>query len=391
MSMRIATVRPLAALVAASALGGVAAIAAADVPVYRVQVLGADLQGFGMNEHGDVTGRRVDAAQVGRAFVAPMGGAVELLPLPAPWVSSDGYAINDLGVIVGAVSTVTIASVGSHAAAWYPTAEGYEFVLLGALSGHEHSTATGVNNLGDIVGGSGGIGLGMYTNSVVFNDGGPTDLPGLSLAADVNNQRVVVAGNQLLDLDTMSATAVALPPGNWQGMTAHDINNTNGICGFISGYSGCSTFPVRALPGTAMEIIGGCATSTSAVSMNDQGDALTYVYNGGVGCVFIDAGYTGIGGLIEPSQGAWIITGVSTINNTRQILASGKTYPNLVTELIRLTPIVAGDLDGNGRVDGADLGMLLAAWGSADATADLDGDGTVGGNDLGMLLAAWTM
>lgn len=49
------------------------------------------------------------------------------------------------------------------------------------------------------------------------------------------------------------------------------------------------------------------------------------------------------------------------------------------------------DLDGDGRVDGADLGLLLAGWGSADPTLDLDRDGSVGGGDLGLLLAAWTV
>jgi hypothetical protein len=48
-----------------------------------------------------------------------------------------------------------------------------------------------------------------------------------------------------------------------------------------------------------------------------------------------------------------------------------------------------GDLDGDGRVSGADLGILLAAWG-ATGPGDLDGDGVVGGADLGVLLAHWT-
>jgi hypothetical protein len=47
------------------------------------------------------------------------------------------------------------------------------------------------------------------------------------------------------------------------------------------------------------------------------------------------------------------------------------------------------DLTGDGKVDGADLGALLGAWGTADAAADLDGDGTVSGADLGALLGAW--
>ncbi|MCA9285295.1 MAG: hypothetical protein KDA22_08785 [Phycisphaerales bacterium] len=50
-------------------------------------------------------------------------------------------------------------------------------------------------------------------------------------------------------------------------------------------------------------------------------------------------------------------------------------------------PPCPGDLDGNTIVDGADLGMLLGAWGTPDA--DLNGDGTTDGADLGLLLASW--
>lgn len=49
-----------------------------------------------------------------------------------------------------------------------------------------------------------------------------------------------------------------------------------------------------------------------------------------------------------------------------------------------------GDLDGDGVIDGADLGLLIGQWGAACSGADLDGSGTVDGGDLGILLAAWT-
>jgi hypothetical protein len=50
----------------------------------------------------------------------------------------------------------------------------------------------------------------------------------------------------------------------------------------------------------------------------------------------------------------------------------------------------AADLNGDGVVGGADLGLLLAAWGlTGPRPEDLDGDGTVGGADLGILLASW--
>ena len=47
------------------------------------------------------------------------------------------------------------------------------------------------------------------------------------------------------------------------------------------------------------------------------------------------------------------------------------------------------DLDGNGVVDGGDLGLLLGAWGTSDCAADLNGDGIVDGADLGDLLGQW--
>lgn len=47
-----------------------------------------------------------------------------------------------------------------------------------------------------------------------------------------------------------------------------------------------------------------------------------------------------------------------------------------------------GDLDGNGTVDGADLTVLLGAWGSG-GPGDLNGDGVVDGADLAILLATW--
>jgi len=46
------------------------------------------------------------------------------------------------------------------------------------------------------------------------------------------------------------------------------------------------------------------------------------------------------------------------------------------------------DLNGDGVVDGADLGILLGAWGG-DGPADLNDDGVVDGADLGLLLGAW--
>lgn len=48
------------------------------------------------------------------------------------------------------------------------------------------------------------------------------------------------------------------------------------------------------------------------------------------------------------------------------------------------------DFNQDGTVNGADLGMLLSAWGVAGQPGiDLNGDGVISGADLGLLLSAW--
>ena len=47
------------------------------------------------------------------------------------------------------------------------------------------------------------------------------------------------------------------------------------------------------------------------------------------------------------------------------------------------------DLNGDGNVDGIDLGLLLGSWGIGNARADFNRDGSVDGIDLGSLLGNW--
>jgi hypothetical protein len=66
-----------------------------------------------------------------------------------------------------------------------------------------------------------------------------------------------------------------------------------------------------------------------------------------------------------------------------------------------VTPAPNGDLNGDGSVNGLDLGLLLGNWstpagapgcaGKTPCSADLNNDGVVNGLDLGILLAGWTM
>lgn len=378
------------AVLAFGPLGVPAREAAAAPPSYRVEAIGPNLSGFDMNAAGTVVGRQLNAQQIGKAFVARRGEAPTLLPTPAQWQSSDAYAISPNGIIVGAVSTGTIASVGSRAAAWHPTKTGYQFTLLTPYPGDTHSTATAVNTHGDIVGGSGGLGLGSYPRAVRFREGPAEILPQISLPADINEGRVVLAWNQLLDLDDMSITTIPLPPGNWQGFVGIDLTDNGSFCGYVLGFSGCSTFPLRYRPGLGWEFVGGCATTTAANSINNRGDVTAYVANTASWVAFVGEANSDPASLIDPADGIWTILGVGAINDSRAMLASGRPLGDPVTKLLRLVPILAEDLNGDGTVGPADLAILLSAWGPKGGDADLDGDGSVGASDLARLLAAWS-
>lgn len=68
--------------------------------------------------------------------------------------------------------------------------------------------------------------------------------------------------------------------------------------------------------------------------------------------------------------------------------ADAESIPLITNGTIRLdvNPCPA-DLDGDGMVDGVDLGILLANW--KQSGGDIDGDGNTDGVDIGLLLAQW--
>ena len=60
----------------------------------------------------------------------------------------------------------------------------------------------------------------------------------------------------------------------------------------------------------------------------------------------------------------------------------------LVIDCEGFEPPNPADLNGDGIVDAADLGLMIVAWGTPNA--DLNGDGTTNSADLGLLIAAWS-
>ncbi len=376
-----------------------AGAAFAAPPTYRVDYLGDGWGATGMNELGVVCGSISPDGTSLLAGVSHDGQPFEYLPMPAGMQTSRAFDINDAGVIVGAVCPNQYVISQPTAAIWRPTAEGYEVEVLGSLPGYPYSAAWAINNVGDVIGGAGFFGWSL-TTGLQFLETGPALLPSGFYGVDINDERVLLSGTRLLDLDDGTIVDTPLPSGNWNGFVGAALNNNNDFCGYIVGWSGCSTFPMRYRQGVGWEYLGGCATTTSGTAINDQGDALLYYYLTTSGVDFVDDGYFALGGLIDPSEGVWFVQygGANAINNSRQITAAARQGLSGPIGAIRMTPIglpQPGDVDGDGDVDLSDLGTLLAAYGTCDgdagyvAAADFDASGCIDLSDLGVLLAAY--
>jgi hypothetical protein len=98
---------------------------------------------------------------------------------------------------------------------------------------------------------------------------------------------------------------------------------------------------------------------------------LVRAYDGSAGGVGVDLASVGL------AQARFV--------RIRQPLGANSTPE--VDAVVVVRPVVWGDLDGNGFVDAADLGLLLLSFGPCEGcAADLDGSGEVDAADLGILL-----
>lgn len=76
---------------------------------------------------------------------------------------------------------------------------------------------------------------------------------------------------------------------------------------------------------------------------------------------------------------------VWSFNTPGRIMRADR-YP---LDILDPVPDCPEDLNGDGVVDGGDIGLFLIEWKTKDSPADFDGDGIVGGGDLGLLLIAF--
>ncbi|MGA0173334.1 MAG: dockerin type I repeat-containing protein, partial [Phycisphaerales bacterium] len=89
---------------------------------------------------------------------------------------------------------------------------------------------------------------------------------------------------------------------------------------------------------------------------------------------------------IEPSANLRLRFNASDLGSGSVVEAA---IDGLEVRVIECDEAAGPDLNGDGIVNGADLALLLSAWGGS-GIGDLDGNGQINGADLAMLLGAWT-
>ena len=107
-------------------------------------------------------------------------------------------------------------------------------------------------------------------------------------------------------------------------------------------------------------------------------------------------GYASYHGNAQPTTSpTWILTAPCGINTFTDLVDIGFPDNNWVVRIegdagCEDDPPCPGDFDGDGVVDGTDLGLLIGDWGPCKGCdADFNGDGEVRAADLGLFLSLW--
>lgn len=200
----------------------------------------------------------------------------------------------------------------------------------------------------------------------VFVSAGSGGLDGPSGMAFGPDGRLYVAGRYSADVIAYDGASGAFDAVVVDGSDGLSSGNTFGIAFDASGdlYIASGGQIHRADVGTGA-VLGTIGVSSIGLEIGPDGDL--YAARGGA------------------NQLAHIDVAAETVV-TSSFLGAGANAPNLAN-FFHFTPGIAGDINGDGVVDTADLGILIGAFGTMGGPADLNNDGVVDTADLGILIS----
>jgi hypothetical protein len=134
---------------------------------------------------------------------------------------------------------------------------------------------------------------------------------------------------------------------------------------------------------------GSCSAGTTVLPLAVQ-DLVVSLYRGSSTTPLIVQNAYGPGTVETITSFPITSSDVYSIRVSSAITTDDVQLYSLVTTIVATAPRI-GDFDGNGVVNGGDLGILLAVWGpvTCGSQYDLNGDCVINGADLGAFLADW--
>lgn len=409
-------------IVLASALGLTGAAPAGSPPCgYTVETYQAPICGFPFDDYpptvpvaitpgGLIVGYYWQCAVPTRneGFIVTPEGLFQTLPRPAGVVGLTCADGNDSGVVVG---TALFANPSAERG-FMRIGDSYTF-LEGSPEFCHLTSAVAVNASGMVAANRRALPcLSNHHRACLWTVGEVVDIPPVhgprSVAEDIDDQgRIVgwmgtspsVDGQAFLWED--GVTQLLPIPSGWISARATAVVDVDGeaiVVGilykphpqglfFVSAgavWLGKSVIEIAPLPGFDRVNVQDVAPGPLVLGwshVSTSGAAAPFVWSDGVTTV------------LEPliTEGALqSISTVHALNSKGQIAVAGNSLRFDITAAILSPTIVSGDLTGDCIVDGADLGVLLSAWGSSEPEPDVNSDGVVDAADLAALLSEWS-
>ena len=189
-----------------------------------------------------------------------------------------------------------------------------------------------------------------------------TSLPGASVATGAANPEVIAFARWYKFVPAVT--------GAYSFSVCGSVNDTKMALGTACPSSAAAAFQALAYNDDACACTSGCGSSgteawSSRLDATNTGLPLAGNLTAGVTYYIVLGSYN---------------TGSGAASGTLQV--GGPTPP----------PACPADLNQDGQVNGADLGLLLGNWGPCGGTpclGDINQDGVVNGADLGLMLGAW--
>jgi len=330
----------LAAAFALTFLSAAAHVSANVPPVYSLQFLGEGSP-TAINNSNVVVGRRISGNNY-TPLVSENGAAWTVLPVPADAMSVFPTDVNDSGIIVGVSFNTQWNPV---AVRWIKDQNGnYQIGILPRLPGHNSSYATGINNLGQIIGARGSLGYVPQGTGWLYSDSlGVIDLVSYNFwvyPVALNNNGIIIGGQERLNLANGQVDVIGQGPSNYNPIGGVAINDN----GFIAGTGTLRSTSLwivslfRYEGATGWRYLTGTSRYTVASSINNLGD----IGYGELGAgVYLEGlGIYAVGNLLDPivtGQG-WTINGSSAlINDSRAITTIGRNTATGQTGSVLLT------------------------------------------------------